>query len=212
MVWNSFLEQLLSGEIPESLATTALRVFSGFIGGLAVGSLLGFAAGLSRKLYRFTRPYIAMMQSVPRLSWILIATFWFGLTPSVVVFLVGVTVLPFFYVNVSESVRYTDKHMLEVARVYRMSFISRFTDILLPSAAGSIMAASSVSLSVSWKAVIMAELLSVPDGIGAQMSVAQSNIDMSAILAYTIVVALIAWGSNALMTFIFDRYFKRWKA
>jgi len=211
-VFTVLFEQAASGELFRSLAVTAFRVLSGFLAGMLTGSMLGFAAGVSRNLYRFTKPYVSMMQSVPRLSWILIATFWFGLTPAVVVFLVCVTVLPFFYVNVSESVRYTDSQMLEVARVYHLSRLTRFTSIYLPAAAGSIMAASSMTLSVSWKAVIMAELLSVPDGVGAEMSIAQSNIDMASILAYTIVVALIAWGSSALLTFVFDRYFRRWKS
>jgi len=201
-----------SGELFKALLTTTIRVTSGFLVGMFVGSFLGFSAGINKKVYSFTKPYIAMMQSIPRLSWILIATFWFGLTPAVVVFLVCITVLPFFFINVSESVRYTDGQMLEVAKIYQMSPFSRFTDIYLPAAAGSIMTASSTALSVSWKAVIMAELLSVPTGIGANMSVAQSNIDMPVILAYTAVVALLAWLSNALLTMAFDKYFRRWKS
>jgi NitT/TauT family transport system permease protein len=203
---------LADGILLESLWITALRVFAGFLSGMLIGAGAGFLAGISKNFYRFTKPYVAMMQSIPRLSWILIATFWFGLTPAVVVFLVTITVLPYFYVNVSESVKYTDKQMLEVAKIYNISPFRRFTDIYLPAAMGSIMSASSMALSISWKAVIMAELLSVPTGLGAEMSIAQSNIDMAGILAYTLVVALIAWGSNVLLTYSFDRYFKRWKA
>lgn len=192
-----------------SVGTTLFRVAAGFAAGMLIGTSAGFAAGISGGFYRFTKPYISMMQSIPRLSWILIATFWFGLTPAVVIFLVAVTVIPFFYINVSDSVRYTDRNMMEVAEIYGMSSAVRFTDIYLPSAMGAIMSASSTAVSVSWKAVIMAELLSVPTGIGAGMSIAQSNIDMPSILAYTAVVALFAWGSSSLITLIFDRYLKR---
>lgn len=206
-LWHDILyENLLS-----TLLLTAFRVFLGFLFGMLVGGILGFVAGMKDQVYKFTKPYITMMQSIPRLSWILIATFWFGLSPSVVIFLVTITVVPFFYVNVSESVRYTDKQMLEVAIIYEMKPVYRFTDIYLPAAMEAIMTASATALSVSWKAVIMAELLSVPTGIGARMSVAQSNIDMASILAYTILIALAAWGSNAFLSSIFDQYLKRWK-
>lgn len=183
----------------DAIATTAIRLITSWVLGAMLGVTVGLAMGLAPLVETLAKPYVVLMQSVPRISWILLAMFWFGINGSVVVFLIVVTVAPFFIVNVSQAVRDIRSDRREVMEVFQLPLLVRLWDVYLPAISLALRSAASVSLSVGWKAVVMAELLAAPDGIGARLSWAQGSFDTTTVFAWTIIIASAALASHAVL-------------
>lgn len=194
-VWN-----ILSSP-PElhAIAITAGRLAGGWVIAAVLGVVLGLATGLVPPVRRVLEPYVVLVQSIPRVSWVLLALFWFGIDGSVVVFLVVMTVVPFFIVNVRDSVAEIREHRQEMMDVFELPGAVRIMDVYLPSVSLALRSAARLSLSVGWKAVVMAELLAAPDGIGARLSWAQGSFDTATVMAWTMIIAAVALGSNAVL-------------
>ena len=185
---------------PENLRAigiTASRLAAGWVLAAGIGVTLGLVMGLVPLAQTLLQPYVVLVQSIPRVSWILLALFWFGIDGSVVIFLLVMTIVPFFVVNVAESIRGVQEERREFMEAYRLPTLVRITDVYLPAVSLALRSAATLSLSVGWKAVVMAELLAAPDGIGAGLSWAQGSFDTSMVMAWTVVISTVALLSHA---------------
>jgi NitT/TauT family transport system permease protein len=180
-----------------AIAISARRLALGWILAAAIGVTVGLVVGLLPAVGAILHPWIVLIQSIPRVSWILLAMFWFGIDGSVVVFLIVMTVVPFFIVNVSEALRDVRQERRELMDVFRLPLAVRISDVYLPSISRALRSAATMALSVGWKSVVMAELLAAPDGIGARLSWAQGSFDTALLLAWTVIIAAVALASNA---------------
>jgi NitT/TauT family transport system permease protein len=190
---------LSSPEEWAAIAISARRLALGWILAAMIGVSSGLLMGLLPGVGAILHPWVVLIQSIPRVSWILLAMFWFGIDGSVVVFLIVMTVVPFFIVNVSEAVQDVRKDRRELMEVFRLPLSVRISDVYLPFVARALRSAATMALSVGWKSVVMAELLAAPDGIGARLSWAQGSFDTALLLAWTVIIAVVALGSNAVL-------------
>lgn len=183
----------------QAIGITVRRLVGGWLLAATIGVTLGLAMGLVPIVKRLVQPYVVLIQSIPRISWVLLAMFWFGIDGSVVVFLIVMTVVPFFIVNVSDSVRSVQEDRREMMTVFRLPHSVRIFDVYLPAISLALRSAATLSLSVGWKAVVMAELLAAPDGIGARLSWAQGSFDTTSVMAWTVIIATTALISHAIL-------------
>ena len=63
-----------------ALAATARRALMGLALAVAVGSLLGLAAGLSVTASVLSRPLVTVLLGTPPIAWLVLAMLWFGMS------------------------------------------------------------------------------------------------------------------------------------
>ena len=168
------------------------RILSGFFAALAAGSLLAMAAGRFPLLRTFFWPYISVVKSTPVASFVILCLIWVGsanLSAAISFFMV----LPIVYSNMLEGIRSTDRKLLEMAEVFRAGWGRRILYIYLPQLKPYLISACSVSLGMTWKAGIAAEVIGIPRGsVGEMLYEAKIYLNATDLFAWTAVIILIS--------------------
>lgn len=196
---GGLLELLQSSAFYLALWHTLLRGVIGFI--LAFMMALGLSAiALHHPFWKsFFHPLVVIIRSVPVISIVLIALLWLS-PPHLPAFIALFTMFPVLYQSMLSGLEHTDPKLVEMARVYRKSGLGRFQLIYLPSARKLILSGVATAMGFGWRAVIIGEVLSGPlHGIGTGMKRAQSYIDMTELLSWTILAVLISFAFESLL-------------
>jgi len=179
----------LSGEqIWPEIYITIYRAFAGFLLSLLVGSLLGLLAGLFATAAMLSRPIITMLLGMPPIAWIVLAMIWFGMGNATVIFTVFIACFPIVFVGALQGTRTLEGDLKEMADSFQLPLRMKFTDIYFPHVFSYIFPAWIAALGMSWKIVIMAELLASDDGLGAYLAVARSQLDTPLALAIVLIM------------------------
>jgi len=161
----------------DQIWTSLQTVFAGFLIASLVAVPLGILCGLSRTINAAFAPLIQVFKPVSPLAWlpivmILVSGLYTSEDPlfeksfvsSAVT--VGLCSLWPTLVNTSLGVASVDQDHLNVARVLRLSWWTRVTKIVVPSALPLIFTGLRLSLGVGWMVLIAAEMLAQNPGLG----------------------------------------------
>jgi NitT/TauT family transport system permease protein len=164
--WDEIVELLRSGETYGQVAASLARLLVA----LAIGSLLGLAAGLagasSPRAGGIVRTYVQITFAIPSLMAAFVALIVFGISSVGVVATVVVLVFPFVTTPVLDGLKSLDQSLGDMARVYRFSRSQRLRHVLLPHITPYLLSGVRNAHSIGWKVLIVAEIFSVRSGIG----------------------------------------------
>lgn len=209
--FEQLLNLLATEEAVTDLIISAKRTFIGL--GLAVlfGSLLGMLAGFSLTSAMLSRPLITLLLGMPPIAWLVLAMLWFGLSDATPIFTVFVACLPIVFAGAMQGTLTLDNHLHAVAKVYNLPWHMRLSDVYLPHVVSYLFPAWVVALGTSWKVVVMAELLSTSDGVGAALAVSRAQLDTATTLAWVIAVLVALLASEYLFLEPIKRHVERWR-
>lgn len=200
----SALSNLLSQK-PFSLNVLATvgRALRSFLIIFFIGGVLGVLAGYAKPLHALLVPILVVCKATPVMSVILLAFIWFtsGTVPLFSAFLMG---FPVMFVQVEQGVKQISPRLQEMTVAYGFSSTSRLIHLVIPSLISSIVTGAKASLSMVWKVVIAAEVLTVPRyGVGSRMQLAQVYLDTAEVLAWTLIaVVLTALGDSVFLAML----------
>lgn len=210
-VLQSLFRQSVQADFWKAILYSLLRIQAGFILGLTTGSFLAVLTVRIAWLNRFFHPAISAIRSTPVASFIILALVWMSHN-RVVIFIVFLMVMPIVWANVAEGITKTDRQLLEMGRVFRLSSWAVIRFIYLPSIAPFFMTAATTSLGLGWKAGVAAEVLSRPPwSLGGRLYDAKIYLETADLLGYTAIIIAISLLLEHLLMFTFHsagRYFK----
>lgn len=188
---------------------TFRKIVAGFLLGLGFGLGLGALAGRFPLFEILFRPWAVMIKSIPVASFIIICLIWMS-SSQLSVFISFLMVLPIIYTNVLQSVRSADQQLLEAVGIFRLSWPKRVLFLWLPQLKPYLLSACTVSLGISWKAGIAAEIIGIPVGsIGRMFYDAKVYFNTVDLFAWTVIVVVISVlfekGFLALLKWAFGR-------
>lgn len=171
---------------------TLRKIIAGFLLGLGFGLGLGALAGRFPLFEILFRPWAVMIKSVPVASFIIICLIWMS-SARLSVFISFLMVLPILYANVLQSIRSVDGQLLEAVKVFGLSWPKRVLYLWLPQLKPYLLSACTVSLGISWKAGIAAEIIGIPAGsIGRMFYDAKVYFNTVDLFAWTVIVVVIS--------------------
>lgn len=200
-----------SGEAIPELATTARRALAGLALAVVAGSGLGLLAGISLTTAMMSRPIVTILVGTPPIAWLVLALLWFGAGDGTPVFTVFVACFPPIFIGALQGMRTLDGQLKEMARAFRLPARMRLTDLYLPHVVSYLFPAWITALGISWKVVVMAELLASSDGVGAALAVSRSHLDTAATLAWISAVVLLLLAAEYLVLEPIKREVERWR-
>lgn len=171
-----------------SVAFTLSRILAGFLLAAAAGSALAAGAFRHRWLRELLAPVMLVIKSVPVASFIILALIWFA-PGNLSVLISFLMVLPVIYTNVYSGIQSAERQLLEMAWVFGLSKLRVVRYIYLPQVLPFFYSACSVSLGMSWKAGVAAEVIGIPKGsVGERLQQAKVYLDTPDLFAWTLVV------------------------
>lgn len=181
-----------TGEFWRSIAASFGKISIGFGSAFAAGLLLGTAAFCFPLLRDLLEPVMLLLKSVPVASFVILALIWAG-SANLSLLIAFLVVLPIIYVNTLAGIESTDRGLLEMAAVFRMSFWRRIRYIYLPALVPWLKGGCRIALGMSWKSGVAAEVIGVPDhSIGEKLYMSKIYLDTAGLLAWTLVIILIS--------------------
>ena len=198
-VAQSLVEQLGQPDFWVICGASFGRIALGFLLSFVVGFLLALVSCRHRLFRDFVDPIISLLRTIPVASFIILLLIWVG-NQALTVFLAFFIVLPLIYTNMVTGFESVDRQMLEMARVYGLSRWRTFLYIYRPAFMPFLMSSTKISLGMTWKSGIMAEVLATPKpSIGKEMATARTFLDTPDLLAWTVVVMV--------LSFLFEKAF-----
>ncbi|MFH0992949.1 MAG: ABC transporter permease subunit [bacterium] len=185
---------LTTGWSLQAIGMTALRLVLSLLGAALLGLSAGLAAGLVPGVYRFMRPVVTVLRTVPVISIVVIILIIFGFdaTPYIITFLM---IFPLLFQATAEGVRQIDPELIDVYRLEDDTLWRGLRYCYLPLIAPSIRTAFLQSAGLGVKVLVMAEFLAqTQSSIGNALYLAKVNLDFAKVFAWTILLILMAVG------------------
>ncbi len=184
-------QAILDGALPRNVGITLLRVAAAFVAAMLIGGSLGYLAGRSRRVDALIDPWAVVALNLPLLVVVVLAYVWVGLNDTAAILAVAIAKAPTVFVTIREGARSLDRGLEEVGVVYRLTRWRRLRRIRLPQLMPFIAAAARSGLSITWKIVLVVELLGRPNGIGFVLNMYFQNFQVAGILAYGLTFAAV---------------------
>ncbi len=210
-VLEALLRETRSLALPYHLACTLLRVVAAFAIAFSLGLISGYAMGKSRLIDQIGDPWLVVLLNLPALVTIVLAYIWVGLNEPAAIAAIALNKFPNVVVVTREGTRALSRELDEVAQVFRLSGPARIRHIVLPQLAPYLAAAFRSGISITWKIVLVVELIGRPNGVGFVLGSAFSLFDMVTIFAYSIAFIAIMLVVENLLVQPLERNANRWR-
>jgi|GEM_PF-1463199 len=183
--------ELASADLYRDVLVTWERLLLAFLASTLIGTVIGIAIGLDKRVEAFFQPLLALMLAVPDPVYIIFAILGLGTGEMAGLVALTLAVMPFVANIVRTSVQARDTSLDEMARVYQVRRWRIFTSTLLPQLVPALITAGRFSFALSWKIVILVEALAQPTGIGARIYNDFSMLRMSEAFAVAIMFTVL---------------------
>lgn len=191
-VLRSLLSQLAEGTFWQTILYSFGRITIGFLLSFLLGILLGSLSYRFPLLKEILEPVVSLMKSIPVASFIILALIWIG-SRNLAVLVSFLIVFPILYINTTAGLESTDPKLMEMAHVFRIPLFQRIRYIYRPALIPYLISACRVTIGMSWKSGIAAEVIGVPtSSIGEQLYLSKIYLNTADLLAWTIVIIAVS--------------------
>lgn len=204
-VFKSFIELFSQKMFFQNIVVTVLRALESFVIIVVSGAVIGILAGRSSNLRNAVSPLVTVFKATPVMSVVLIAFIWFrtGAVPVFSAFLMG---FPVMFVQTVRGYKAMDPKLNQMCTIYKITGRERLEHYIIPSLIPSLVTGAKQTLSMIWKVVIAAEVITLPKyGIGRALQLSQIQLETSRVFAWTIIAIIL----TALGDHLFDLLMKR---
>ncbi len=181
--FSMFAQLLQDPEVLTNMAITMKRIFIGLGASIFIASLFGVLAGFIKPVAYMIQPIVTIMLGMPSIAWIVLAMIWFGMGDPTVIFVVFVATFPIIFLGSFAGMQSIDRELIIMADSFELSLKTRLINIYFPHIFSFIFPAWLTAIGLSWKIVMMAELISSDDGMGSLLAIARSHIDTTSVMA-----------------------------
>lgn len=166
------------------------------LAGFAISAVTGVASGLIlfevHILERAARPFITLLNNLPRIVFAPLMVLYFGIGPYGRIALVVSVVYVMILLNTMAGLKSADPDHLVLARAIGAGRLKTFTTFMLPAALPTIFAALQLGLTFSLLTAVVGELLTGGDGFGALVSQYMAVYATNKVFALVFIMAVLA--------------------
>lgn len=194
-----------SDTLASDLWITLRRVLLVWAGAVAVGLLVGVAAGFSWQLRAFLRPVLAVALAVPDVVYIIIVILVLGTAESSGILAVVLAIVPLVINVTMASVMNRDTRLDEMARAYKFGPGAYLRHVLWYQLRPAVEAAARTAFAFSWKLIVLLEAMTSPDGIGARIMQEFKYLRPAEMIVYALLFTALM---KAIEVLVIDRFLR----
>ena len=210
-VLRAWIDVIRDGSYLNHVWASLVRVGIGFAVSAALGIVLGILMGLCRGIAEFIQPLVSFLNALSGIAWVPLAITWFGLGPVAVTFIIwnsifflilfntvlGIKSVPLMYENAVLTLGGSRWHII--------------MDVLIPGALPNMVTGLRMGMGFGWRALIAAEMIAAPSGLGFMIFNANYFRQADLILVGIVTIGLIWLGTNRLLLVPLERWtIERW--
>ncbi|MGV1009523.1 MAG: ABC transporter permease [Dermatophilaceae bacterium] len=200
------------GTLVPDLAVTFARMVAAFLPVLLVSVIAGLLLGTSRVAEALFGGWVTIAGSVPALVVVVTTYLALGITEVGAVIAVFLSVLPSMTRQVTDGVRAGDTQLREMARAFGASRRTVTWRVRLPELVPCIVTTAKVGWSLTWRLIILVELVGRSSGIGYRIEYWFTLTDMRRVLGTALPFLVLMLGAEALVLRPLERWTRRRRA
>ncbi|NTU89937.1 MAG: ABC transporter permease subunit [Actinobacteria bacterium] len=206
VVIERFFTLIITSDFWLITGASLLRILLGFASGMITGLVLAVWMHSSRAAFYLLSPLIKIIRTTPVASFSILALIWIT-SARLSIFISFLMVLPIAWANTTAALESTDKELLEMAKLYRISRYQIWRKIYVPTLKPYFLAAAVTGIGFAWKAGITAEVIATPGlAIGHELNNAKIYLETPDVFVWTIVVVLLSVMFEKLLLLITERW------
>jgi NitT/TauT family transport system permease protein len=198
------------GSLGQQILVTLEEALIGFAIGTTLGIVCGIALGRVRLLAEVFRPFIKVLNSIPRIVLGSVFVIMFGLGLESKVLLVIVLVFFGVFFNAFQGTREVDRNLIANAAILGASRWQITRQVVLPSAFTWIVASLHVAFGFALIGAIVGEFIGSQQGLGNLIRTAQGTFDANGVWAAMVIMAVVALLAEWLITRL-EKRLLRWR-
>lgn len=203
-VYQAFISLLKTDSFYLSVSYTFTSIVAGFFYGVFFGVILTLISFFSKFLRVFISIPLRIIKAVPVASFIILALLWID-SSKLATLISFLMVLPVIYLNLLNGIDSTDSKLIEMATVFKLSFIKKLRYIYLPHLMPHFISACSIGLGFCWKSGIAAEIIGLTkNSIGNNLYQSKIYLDTDEVFAWTVVIVLISLVFEKIILIVFN--------
>ena len=121
------------GELWGHVWITTFRVFSGFVIGGSIATVIGALTGYSPLSRKLLDPLLQALRNIPSMAWVPLFLLWLGIKETSKVTLIAVGVFFPVYLNLVSGILHVDQRLVEVGNVFRLKGFALIRRVILPA-------------------------------------------------------------------------------
>ena len=173
------------------ISTTRLLIALGIAITLAVP--LGFWMGRNRTADACIDPLIELLRPISGIAWLPLALFIFGVGNTLPVFImVYVGFFPIL-LNTMAGVRQVDPKLIAAADTMGVGRRALLLHVLVPAALPTVMVGIRLAFAASWAAIVAAELIGAPSGLGFAIEWYRQLLMTPKVYAFIMVIGVVGY-------------------
>ena len=184
--------RLRDGELPAQIAASLQRLCLGAAVGILTGIVGGFVAGLNRNVAEFLNPLVVFFNAISGIVWLPLMIGWLGIGTALAVFVIWNTVFFIVFQNTVLGVQLVPEVLEQGVRALGGGRLETIKSVILPGALPYILTGIRSGLGFGWRALIAAELVGAPDGLGQMIFAAADYHRSDIIIAGCLIIGTIA--------------------
>lgn len=189
----------LNGELFENTMVSSTRLVISMAVAMVLAIPLGFAMGLNDRLNTYLDPLVELLRPISGIAWIPLGLFIFGIGGTLPVFIMVYVAFFPLLLNTIAGVRGVDGKLLNAARTMGIRRRAMLWHILVPAALPTVMVGLRLAFAGAWSAIIAAELIGAPDGLGFAIEWYRELLMSPKVFSYILVIGLIGYLSDLLI-------------
>jgi len=192
-VAESLLQLALEGDLHENALVSLQRLAISFLLAGAIGIPLGFAMGASRLVHDLVDPVIELLRPISGIAWIPLGMFILGVGDELPAAIMFYGALFPFVLNTIEGVRSVDQRLLQAARTMGVGEWTILRQVVWPAALPSILVGARLAAGAAWMAMVAAELIGAPSGLGFAIEWYRELLMTPKVMAFIFLVGLLGY-------------------
>jgi ABC-type nitrate/sulfonate/bicarbonate transport system permease component len=208
--WAGFVAMYERGDIVGPMASTAMRMFYGWVLASLAGIVIGGAIARSGPIRAYLEPLLEFLRPLPASAIIPPAILFLGLTSKMAVTVIAFGALWPVLLGSYHGFRSVEPQLVEMAAAIRMKSPAFLWKIALPSALPDIFAGVRVSLAIALILAVVTEMQAAQTGLGFNILMAQRSFRSPELYAGTIVLGLLGFVTNYVLMRT-EKHLLRWR-
>lgn len=200
-VVNAAMRLGAEGTLLGAVGVTLYRFVAGFVVGGLVGVSLGILVSLWSRGEELLDGTMQALRAIPFLALAPMFSLWFGAGEASRIALVAFGAMFPLYLNTISGVRAVDRRLAESAQAVGVRGWELIREVALPGALPSILVGARLSFSWALAALVSAEIIGAPTGIGALIAQAREFVQTDVIFLCVVIYALLGLLADALVRF-----------
>ena len=200
-------DRLEDGELIANATVSLTRLLISVALASLLAIPLGLAMGARRPVEDLLEWPVELLRPIAGIAWIPLALFMFGIGNGLPIFIMVYTAFFPLLLGTAAGVRNVDRRLIAAAKTMGLSNGRLMHHVILPAALPSIMTSLRLAVAASWTAVVAAELVGAPSGLGYAIEYYRSMLDTPSVMTFIIVIGALGflcdtalrWLSTAVM-------------